>query len=206
MAAQVEALVGFDTYPHVDCYERGLEAIKLMHAQVEGRIRLTQAYRQLPLLTAPPAQCTMHGPMLRVLEKLRDIESRPQVATATVSMGFPFADIRDAGVSVLVATDGERDKAEAYADELAAFIWAMRRDFDRELVTIEEAIDRRCNHRAPELISVMRRFAPSQQRIDAQNRPQKSRQKNLRRFNIKRKLCPAQHSSTFIWSPSVPLR
>ena len=57
MAAQVEALVGFDTYPHVDCYERGLEAIKLMHAQVEGRIRLTQAYRQLPLLTAPPAQC-----------------------------------------------------------------------------------------------------------------------------------------------------
>ena len=97
MAAQVEALVGFDTYPHVDCYERGLEAIKLMHAQVEGRIRLTQAYRQLPLLTAPPAQCTMHGPMLRVLEKLRDIESRPQVATATVSMGFPFADIRDAG-------------------------------------------------------------------------------------------------------------
>ena len=122
MAAQVEALVGFDTYPHVDCYERGLEAIKLMHAQVEGRIRLTQAYRQLPLLTAPPAQCTMHGPMLRVLEKLRDIESRPQVATATVSMGFPFADIRDAGVSVLVATDGERDKAEAYADELAAFI------------------------------------------------------------------------------------
>ena len=142
MAAQVEALVGFDTYPHVDCYERGLEAIKLMHAQVEGRIRLTQAYRQLPLLTAPPAQCTMHGPMLRVLEKLRDIESRPQVATATVSMGFPFADIRDAGVSVLVATDGERDKAEAYADELAAFIWAMRRDFDRELVTIEEAIER----------------------------------------------------------------
>ena len=32
MAAQVEALVGFDTYPHVDCYERGLEAIKLMHS------------------------------------------------------------------------------------------------------------------------------------------------------------------------------
>ena len=32
IAAQVEALVGFDTYPHVDCYERGLEAIKLMHS------------------------------------------------------------------------------------------------------------------------------------------------------------------------------
>ena len=152
MAAQVEALVGFDTYPHVDCYERGLEAIKLMHAQVEGRIRPIQAYRQLPLLTAPPTQCTMHGPMLRVLEKLHDIESRPAVATTTVSMGFPFADIRDAGVSVLVTTDGDRDRAEAYADELAAFIWDMRRDFEGELVAIEEAIERARNAKGQPIV------------------------------------------------------
>ena len=142
MAAQVEALVGFDTYPHVDCYERGLEAIRLMHATVEGSSRPTQAYRQLPLLTAPPAQCTMHGPMLRVLEKLHEIESRPQVATATVSMGFPFADIREAGVSVLVTTAGDRDLAAAYADEFAACIWDMRSDFEGELVSVEEAIER----------------------------------------------------------------
>ncbi|NKB69763.1 MAG: MlrC domain protein [Candidatus Latescibacteria bacterium] len=141
MASQVEALVGFDTYPHVDCYDRGLEAITLLHATVEGRIRPTQAYRQLPLLTAPPAQCTMHGPMLRVLEKLQQIESRPEVATATISMGFPFADIADAGVSLLVTTNGDQDLAEQYADEFAAFVWDMRGDFNRQLVSVEEALE-----------------------------------------------------------------
>ena len=73
----------------------------------EGKIQPTMAYRQLPLLTAPPAQCTMKAPMAEVIESLHALETERGVVTATLSMGFPFADIADAGVSILVTTNND---------------------------------------------------------------------------------------------------
>ena len=74
------------------------------------------AYRQLPLLTAPPPQCTMRRPMSEAIARLHQVEARPGVVTATLSMGFPFADIRDAGASILVTTDADQDQADQCAD------------------------------------------------------------------------------------------
>ena len=66
-----------------------------------ARFQPTMAYRQLPLLTSPPTQCTMRQPMINLVKKLHQLESEDDVITATLSMGFPVADIHDAGVSVL---------------------------------------------------------------------------------------------------------
>jgi microcystin degradation protein MlrC len=141
MAEQADTIIGFDTYPHVDCHARGVEAAHLLHAILSGHIRPTIAYRQLPLLTSPPAQCTMKSPMSEVIERLHALESRPGVVTATLSMGFPFADIYDAGVSILVTTDDNQDLAEQCATEFAAYIWDMREAFRTDLVSITEAIE-----------------------------------------------------------------
>ena len=141
MADTSDVIIGFDTYPHVDCYERGFEAGQLLFGMNEGKIQPTMAYRQLPLLTAPPAQCTMKAPMTGVLNALHALETKPGVVTATLSMGFPFADITDAGVSILVTTNGDMALAETYADQFASDIWAMRTAFTFNLHTIESAIE-----------------------------------------------------------------
>ncbi len=141
MTQQTNAIIGFDTYPHVDCHTRGIEAAHLLHDTLSGRMSPTMAYRQLPLLTSPPAQCTMKPLMSEAIDRLHQLEARPGVVTATLSMGFPFADIRDAGASVLVTTDGDQNLAEQYADEFAAYIWDMRESFRADLVSISEAID-----------------------------------------------------------------
>jgi microcystin degradation protein MlrC len=99
------------------------------------------AYRQLPLLTSPPAQCTMKPLMSGVVERLHALETEPGVVTATLSMGFPFADIRDVGVSVLVTTNNDQQLAEQHADKFAKYIWDMREAFDPNLVSVEEAIE-----------------------------------------------------------------
>ena len=139
MADYSDVIIGFDTYPHVDCYERGFEAGQLLFGMNEGKIQPTMAYRQLPLLTAPPAQCTMKSPMIGVLNALHALETKPGVVTATLSMGFPFADITDAGVSVLVTTNGDMALAETCADQFASDIWEMRTAFN--LHTVESAIE-----------------------------------------------------------------
>ena len=136
-----DVIIGFDTYPHVDCYERGFEAGQLLFGMNQGKIQPTMAYRQLPLLTAPPAQCTMKPPMTDVVNALHTLETERGVVTVTLSMGFPFADITDAGVSVLVTTNGDMALAEAHADQFAANIWEMRAQFTFNLHTVEAAIE-----------------------------------------------------------------
>jgi microcystin degradation protein MlrC len=141
MAQYSDVIIGFDTYPHVDCYERGYEAGQLLFSMSQQKIQPTMAYRQLPLLTAPPAQCTMKPPMTDVITALHALETKSGVVTATLSMGFPFADITDAGVSVLVTTNGDMALAEAHADQFAMDIWEMREQFTFNLHTVEAAID-----------------------------------------------------------------
>ena len=141
MAENSEVIIGFDTYPHVDCYDRGLEAAEVMSAIVRGKIQPKMAYRQLPFLTSPPAQCTMKPLMSEVLDRLYILEAQSEVVTATLSMGFPFADIHHAGVSVLVTTNGDQQLAEQHVDEFASYIWKMRRAFNLNLVSIEQAIE-----------------------------------------------------------------
>ena len=140
MAQYSDVIIGFDTYPHVDCYERGFEAGQLLFGMSQEKVQPTMAYRQLPLLTAPPAQCTMKPPMTDVINALHALETESGVVTATLSMGFPFADITDAGVSVLVTTNGDMALAEARADQFAADIWGMREQFTFNLHTVEDAI------------------------------------------------------------------
>ena len=136
-----DVIIGFDTYPHVDTYERGVEAVEVIHKTVQGEIKPTMAYRQLPLLTSPPAQCTMRPPASDLVKRLHQLESEDGVVTATLSLGFPFADIHEAGVSVLVTTDGNRELTRKKADEFAQHIWSIRENFRTNLVSIEVAIE-----------------------------------------------------------------
>ena len=141
MVKNSDIIIGYDTYPHVDMYDRGYEAAQLLVKIIKGSVKPTMAYRQLPLLTPPPGQCTMRQPMIDVLKNLHALEEQPGVETATLAMGFPFADISIAGVTVLVTTNGNQTLADKLADEFSTTIWGMRKEIQGNLVSIEEAIE-----------------------------------------------------------------
>ena len=151
-AAYADVIIGFDTYPHVDMYERGIEAVEIIHGIIEGKIQPTMAYRQLPLLTSPPTQCTMRAPMDDLVSRLHALEAEEDVLTATLSMGFPFADIPNAGLSVLVTTNGNQALAEQRAEEFVSYIWSIRKDFQTALVSLEEMIERAKKARGQPLV------------------------------------------------------
>lgn len=141
MAALSTVIIGFDTYPHVDMAERGDEAARLLARIVRGEVTPVQEYRQLPLLTLPPMQCTLREPMSSLMQSVHLREQEPGVLTATVSMGFPYADIPDAGVSILVTADGDRAIAASHANALAQQLWDLRDDLQPQLTTIEQAME-----------------------------------------------------------------
>ncbi|HET6880396.1 MAG TPA: M81 family metallopeptidase [Pirellulales bacterium] len=100
-----DAIVGFDTYPHVDMGERGLEAAGILIRMLKEEIRPVMALRQLPMFWGIDRQVTAHPPMNEVLERVHEIERRPGMISLTVATGFPWADVPDVGASVIAVAD-----------------------------------------------------------------------------------------------------
>jgi microcystin degradation protein MlrC len=135
-----DALVGFDTYPHVDMGERGLEAAGILTRMLAGEIRPVMALRQLPLFWGASRQVTAHPPMSEVLDRVHEMERRPGIVSVTVSTGFPWADVPDVGASLIVVADGDRALAQAAADELGDWIWQQRERWQRTPVSVRDGL------------------------------------------------------------------
>ena len=105
----------------MDAFERGVQAGRLIHAAAAGTVRPRLAYVQLPLVTMPPRQCTLISPARSLMRRAQAMERDPAVLDASIAYGFPFADIRDAGTSVLVTADGSAELAA----ERAPAIWRV---------------------------------------------------------------------------------
>ena len=65
-----------------------------------------------------------------------------EAMVATLFAGFPHADIRNAGLSVCVVTDGDREKAQALCDELLDSAWRDRAAWVYEIEPLEESMAR----------------------------------------------------------------
>ncbi len=140
MVKHADVLVGFDSYPHVDMHERGVEAARILASLLNEGWKATAALCQLPLITAPPKQCTLFDPMQGIIAKARELEQRDGVVNVTVAGGFPFADIWEAGTSVVVTTRDNDSLARELSEELGQFIWERRDAFAPELLSVESAV------------------------------------------------------------------
>ncbi len=137
---QADAIIGFDTYPHVDMAERGREAADVIVAAIRGESRPVMALHSLPLFWSTPCQVTAHPPMKEVIDKVHELEQRPGVISVTVATGFPWADVPDVGASVIAVADGDVARAQAIADELGAWIWDRRQRWYQPPLSVREAL------------------------------------------------------------------
>ena len=138
--AAATAIVGFDTYPHVDMAERGREAADIIVATLQNSIRPVMAYRSIPLFWSAPCQITAHPPMNEVLDLVHAIEQRPGIVSVTIATGFAWADVANMGASVIVVADGDPELATHTAEELAKWIWERRERWHRAPLSVSDAL------------------------------------------------------------------
>ncbi|MGZ9584246.1 M81 family metallopeptidase [Paenibacillus marinisediminis] len=126
-----DILVGYDTYPHVDVYERAVEAVQLLVRRIRGEIAPVRAYSRPNMLVVPQMMITEEpGPMQEMMERAHAIERERSVLNVTIAGGFPYSDVPEAGVSVVVTTDGDQELAERYAEQLSQMFWERRERFE----------------------------------------------------------------------------
>jgi microcystin degradation protein MlrC len=140
MVESADVLIGYDTYPHVDGYERGLEAVDVMARLLEGRLKPTKAFRQPPMMPALQVQFTGRYPMRRLMAEAHRMEEMDGVETITVAAGFPWSDFEDVGLSFIVTTNDDQEQADRLADELSDLAWGMRRNFLVKPTPVREAL------------------------------------------------------------------
>lgn len=143
MVCNTNILVGYDTYPHIDVYERAVEAAALLIRTIRGEIVPTLALAKPGMLVVPQMMLTHEeGPMKEWMDRAFAMELDPRVLNVTVAGGFPYSDVPDAGVSFVVTTDKDPELAERYAEELKRMAWKSRERFAYADLPVEEAVSK----------------------------------------------------------------
>jgi microcystin degradation protein MlrC len=125
-----EVVIAYDTYPHVDMYERGAEAAMLLAEMLDGRA-LRTLVGKVPLLSCPLAQATAEPPMRDLQAKAQQLADHTGMRRISLLPGFPYSDVERAGFSVLVVHDADRQaEAREVAAALCAEVDARWQDFE----------------------------------------------------------------------------
>ncbi len=142
MVRLADIVVGFKTYPHVDMYDTGAHAARLLFAMLDGKIKPVVAIARPGVLAQTLCQNTeIPGAMRDGVEFARGIERRGALA-ATVFGGFYLADIEAAGMSVVVVADRDVEQAARWAEECSALLNARKREFVFRQAPLTESVAR----------------------------------------------------------------
>lgn len=134
------ALVIYKTYPHLDHYERGLQAAEIITRAIRREVRPVQALRKPPMLLNIVHQNTNVEPLRSIMQAVRELEQHPEVLAASVAPGYQYADVYEMGPSTVVVTDGDPDLAEREAQRLSAMLWNIRDQLAIDLPDAAQAV------------------------------------------------------------------
>jgi len=135
------ALVGYKTYPHIDMYEAGEQAGRIMLSTLEGSVRPVMSWGNRPLLAQTLRMGHEDRPMGPLIEMARKEESAGLLA-ASIFGGFPLADVSNAGFSVVAIADGDEAEADSACERLLDAAWREREEFVFDSEPLSETITR----------------------------------------------------------------
>lgn len=138
---QCNVVICYDTYPHVDMWERGAEVAALVGEAVAGR-PLRTVVAKSPLLTVPLAQATDAEPMRGLHLRARSRAADAGVTRISICAGFAYSDVERAGLSVLAVSDAaDVEIAREVARDTARDIEAHAADFAIHRAGVRDAVN-----------------------------------------------------------------
>jgi microcystin degradation protein MlrC len=141
MVDNATVISGYHTYPHIDMDTTALKAGRLALRALTGEIDPVMAWGNVPMLPHVMRQGTDDFPNRELQARAKEMESEGALAVSLFT-GFPHADITNAGLSVVVVTDGDRELAERCRDELLESAWSDRQAFVYQVKPLSESVER----------------------------------------------------------------
>ncbi len=132
------AIVAYHTYPHVDFFETGKRAARLLLQIMSGDVKPVTAKVAIPALVRGDELITATGLFGKCIRMAQDAESGPMGLSAGMFIGNPFTDVPSLQSYSFVVTDGDYALAEREALRIADQFWQHRDKMQVALVSLEE--------------------------------------------------------------------
>lgn len=140
MVRCVDAIVAYQTNPHVDMLERGRDAAAILHELFAG-MRPEVAFLRLPLVPPTVTLLTEAGPYAEIMDFGQSLVGG-DIANVSILGGFAYSDTAKNGLAIIVTARSRNGAARAAADRIARFAWDQHLRFVPRLTALDAAIDR----------------------------------------------------------------
>ena len=138
MVEHSDAIVAYHTYPHVDFFETGQRAARLLLRIVEGEVKPVMAKVTVPALVRGDELITATGLIRHAVEAAKAVEQGPGGLSAAMMWGNPFTDVPELASCAFVVTDNDPVLAEREALRTANLFWEHHEKMQVPLVSLEE--------------------------------------------------------------------
>lgn len=145
IVSNVDLMVGFKTWPHVDQFDTGARAAALLLALLRGEIKPSLRVVTVPMIQAPEKADFTEGPMASLVTDMADRQQRRQILDGTLFPTQPWLDVPALGTSVSIITDDNAHAAEQIARQVAQEWWGKRKQFVPQLLKPADAVKQALN-------------------------------------------------------------
>ncbi len=151
-AYEMASVVPFpnNTNPHIDGYERGMEAASCLKRMLDGEINPVTRRLFVPIIGPNIGQSTWaHVPedeqrlLLYDLNLTRaELEKTPGIINITILGGYGYGDSPDAGMSIVATADDDPELADRMCRQLGLELWKRRQELldVRPIYPVDEGV------------------------------------------------------------------
>jgi len=133
-----DAVVVYHTYPHVDFFETGQRAARLLLRIQAGEVRPVTAKVAIPALVRGDELITATGKFGEAIRLAQQVEDSPLGLSAGMLIGNPFTDVPALQSYSLVVTDNDPELARREALRIAENFWSHHESMRVPLVSLPE--------------------------------------------------------------------
>jgi microcystin degradation protein MlrC len=133
------AYIGYREFPHIDMYETGYRATRLLIDWINGKVKPVMALSKRHMVFSPDSARTTAAPLSDIVAEGRAMEARGEVLHVSLFPVQPWIDTPGLGFAALVCGEDAR-VAQACADRLAKLAWDRRAEFEPDVTPLDEII------------------------------------------------------------------
>jgi microcystin degradation protein MlrC len=123
---QIQGLVGYRTYPHVDMAETGRKAARLLYRIITEQLRPRLYWLPIPLLAPPQSATTDQAPIKDILFRLDQELPRDVTLSSSLFYVQPWLDIKQVKSGLVAVARSESEEIPAVLRDIASELWERR--------------------------------------------------------------------------------
>lgn len=140
MLVHSDAVIAYHTYPHVDFFETGARAARVLTKILFEGARPVTARVKIPALVRGDELITETGSIRECIDLARQLESKSDGLSAAVMWGNPFTDVPELRTNSFVVMDRDETTAKTKAIELAQIFWKHHEKMRVPLTSLTDSV------------------------------------------------------------------